>query len=346
MKKSILTIACASIVAIAATSNAQLTENWFTIDPLVVPGIAGSDDARGLAFLEAGATDEILVASRAGGPNIQRLNADTGANLGALDMTGVSGGTINMVKVKVADDGAIYATNLALDAASMNIYRWADTSSMPTIAFAGVPSQGNRAGDSLAVTGSGTSTVLYVGGSGETVIEVFTTADGSTFTNSGFINLPAGDASSGLTVREDNGNLIFGDAGNPYREITTAGAAVADSTGTDIGGSFNGADFIDTGSTLLLAGAAGNAAGPTVPLGAVFNITAGLDTAVTLGATYSGTTMSGRTSLNTNGNGAADTAFGNETVFILNTNNGVGSYGNAAELGFPTDVSDWKLFSY
>ncbi len=64
--------------------------------------------------------------------DIKVVNAQTGADLGNLDKTGVEGGTLTFCDVK-ACDGKIVACNLATDASkhSFNIYVWDDDNSAP-----------------------------------------------------------------------------------------------------------------------------------------------------------------------------------------------------------------------
>jgi hypothetical protein len=105
--------------------------------------------------------------SRNGGDFIRVLDAQTGADLGALNLGSgiVTGGTFDLNMVAVAGDGAIYAANLAIGPTAFNVYRWANDlpATTPTLAYGGVPLAGARLGDSLAVIGSGISTRLAAG---------------------------------------------------------------------------------------------------------------------------------------------------------------------------------------
>lgn len=126
-------------------------------------------------------TNHLLVASRTGGHRIYILDVATGDSLGAMDMTGVSGGTFALNWVRCTSDGIIYAGNLQVTAGSdYKIYRWANESAVPTVAFTGPVTA--RTGDAMEVVGTGANTVIYVSGTPNTNIEVFTTTDGLNFT--------------------------------------------------------------------------------------------------------------------------------------------------------------------
>jgi hypothetical protein len=155
---------------------------------------ASGNTARGLAYHPLSAS--VMVASRSGGNAVVSLEAATGVEQHFLDTTLVSGGTLAMNLVGVADDGAIYLANLTANAATTpyTIYRWAtnDPWLPPTIAFSGDPGgttfPGLRWGDSLTVRGAGTDTQILispgsVGGASTNAVAILRTADGSDFQN-------------------------------------------------------------------------------------------------------------------------------------------------------------------
>ena len=63
---------------------------------------------RGLAY----GNGQLYLVSRNGGNNIRILNPTTGADLGALNNAGISGGTFAVNMVGVGGDGVIYVANL------------------------------------------------------------------------------------------------------------------------------------------------------------------------------------------------------------------------------------------
>ncbi|MEO6434808.1 MAG: hypothetical protein ABIP55_03470, partial [Tepidisphaeraceae bacterium] len=88
---------------------------------------------RGLAFNPV--TGRLLMVNRAGGLSVNILDAVTGADAGALNVTGIGGvgsGIFPLNMIAAADDGAIYAANLAdTSTAQFRIYRWENESAAP-----------------------------------------------------------------------------------------------------------------------------------------------------------------------------------------------------------------------
>lgn len=117
---------------------------------------------RGLAF----GNDHLYLVSRNGGNNIRILDKLTGADLGTLNNTGISGGTFAVNTVAVGGDGAIYVNNLTTQSTTspLKVYKWAAEGAVPAVAYTGNASlAGSRVGDSFAAIGSGASTRLAMG---------------------------------------------------------------------------------------------------------------------------------------------------------------------------------------
>ncbi len=152
---------------------------------------------RGMTYNPA--TGHLLVVSRT--PTATQTNAiyvldsTTGATLGTLpfDSGLITGGTFPINMVGVTTDGVIYVCNLTTDSTNVTsgpfkLYRWANESASPTLAYTGDPSFLNtngasprRFGDSMAVRGTGAGTQILLGTLNQTV-SLLTTADGATFT--------------------------------------------------------------------------------------------------------------------------------------------------------------------
>ncbi|MFN7140936.1 MAG: family 10 glycosylhydrolase, partial [Limisphaerales bacterium] len=169
---------------------------------------------RGLAY--NGVTDHLLLVSRAGGAKIYALSPDTGAEVRMLntDTNIINGGYLDFTlqMVGVADDGAVYACNMVLAPGNgFKIYRWQneDAATVPTVAFEGNPWPGNsqRWGDTFAVRGSGTNTLLLAGSRSGTNFCVFTTQDGVTFTPT---TLSVPSVSGGLGLAFGFGKTFWG----------------------------------------------------------------------------------------------------------------------------------------
>ena len=99
-----------------------------TMTPLATFGVGGwlapgsatylgsANNERGFAYNPV--TGNLVLVSRTGGINIKVLNGLTGADLGTLVATGITGGTFAVNQAGVADDGSIYVANLSTSAAT------------------------------------------------------------------------------------------------------------------------------------------------------------------------------------------------------------------------------------
>lgn len=169
-------------------------------------GDGGTDNLeRGIAYNAL--SNHLLVVSRTNSQvpvrGIFILDAATGANTGplggnglptpaSLDVSAVSGGTIWLIKIRVAEDGAIYAMNFGTVSATttITIYRWSDENPITpsTIAFAGDPANGAmnlQWGYNFDIRGAGTDTQILLASTSLTATNaaVLTTTDGLTFTS-------------------------------------------------------------------------------------------------------------------------------------------------------------------
>lgn len=213
------------------TVNAQ-----FSINPL--SSFGGGDGwfapaEGGYAFLGTGNTERgmaygnghLYLVTRSGGASVRVLDSLTGAELSTLNFgTGIIGvGTFPVNMAGVGGDGAIYVANLASPvsaAAPFNVYRWANESATPTLAFSTTDLTLGRLGDTLAVTGSGASTRIAAGesnssGSGNrNGYAILTSTDGVSYSGRlvTFTNTSAGSFRLGLTFR--NANSVIGTDGS------------------------------------------------------------------------------------------------------------------------------------
>src|SRR3954463_7983003 len=98
--------------------------------------------------------------------NIRILDGSTGADLGALNSTGITGGTFAVNAAAAGSDGSIYVGNLTTNSATspFKVYKWATEASAPVVAYSGDAGlAGARVGDDLAGTGAGASTRIASG---------------------------------------------------------------------------------------------------------------------------------------------------------------------------------------
>lgn len=101
-----------------------LVENWRINAP--TGPVPNDNSSRGLAYNPS--TGHVLVARTA--PEIVVLDASSGANLGTMNVNGISTGTLKLVKIRVVDFGpagyAVYGCNLSINSKTepFIIYRW------------------------------------------------------------------------------------------------------------------------------------------------------------------------------------------------------------------------------
>jgi len=242
MKNRVLFSLCISLLL--GTISSQALDS-FSLSPLtgfggadgwLAPGEGGytylgtGNNERGLAY----GNGHLYLVSRNGGNNIRILNPSTGADLGALNNTGISGGTFPVNMVGVGGDGVIYVADLTTQSTTSpyKVYSWATEASTPTVAYSGNAGlAGSRVGDSFAVTGSGASTLLAAGyGSSPVVTGIngyaIVSPSASTGTAVGFSGTPpnAGDFRLGLAFADSS--HVIGTAGSSlYRNTSFSGAS-------------------------------------------------------------------------------------------------------------------------
>jgi len=170
---------------------------------------------RGMAYNPA--TRRLVLVSR-NGPQVYVLDADTGADVGELSVSGVSGGTYDLLMIGVSDDGAVYAGNLttAGTTTAFTLYRWASDTpgTVPTVAYSGDPGAGNnqRWGDTLDVRGAGADTQVILASRSGNVVAVLATANGTTFTSSLVTVADAPAGAFGLGLAFGAGDTFWGKA--------------------------------------------------------------------------------------------------------------------------------------
>ncbi|HTA29640.1 MAG TPA: hypothetical protein VK731_04115, partial [Candidatus Cybelea sp.] len=175
---------------------------------------SSSYGSRGLAYDSNTAT--VLIANHLT-TNITVLNSADGSlnNSITINTLGLPVGTFSLDQIAVADDGALYAGNLALTPGdTFGLTRWSSVSSVtPTAAYSGDPGggSGDRWGDTIAIRGAGTNTQILLGSYGQgygpaTSVALLTTTDGMTFSalNIPVAGVPAGFAGLGIAFGAGN----------------------------------------------------------------------------------------------------------------------------------------------
>jgi hypothetical protein len=346
MKKTVYAAMTLVAIVVATNAGAQFSMSALTTfspnsDGWLAPGEGGytflgtANNERGLAYDPI--NSELLLVSRTGGNSVRRLNGLTGADVGALNVTGITGGTFAVNKVAVAADGKIYVGNLqgAMGAAApFKVYSWANNAAAPVVAYSGNALTGARLGDStLGVTGTGAGTRLVsgfaaapaiAGNNGYAVIDPTL----GTSTTVGFVGTPpaAGDFRLGLTVGP--GGQVWGLQGSlTLRETSYAGV-----TGTLLGSASGLVSIAER--PMAFATVNGLNVLATVSTGDSFVRVYDASNPLALVLLGSGNTTSG--SLTANGNGTGDVAFGAQTdngdgttsvkLYAMSSNQGIQAF--------------------
>jgi hypothetical protein len=215
------------------------------------PYLLNNNLERGLAY---GNGHLYLVSRQPGsnsGNNIRILDPAVGVDpstetdLGELNIGSgiIGGGTFGVNMIGVGGDGAIYVGNLqtttsAGGGALYKVYKWANESATPTVAYSGNAGlDAARVGDDFAVIGSGASTRIATGFSnaatpvtGTNGYSIIDPTSG-TATAVAFANTPpaAGDFKYGIAFT-DSTHVVGSQGGGTYQYSSYAG-----STGTLVG---------------------------------------------------------------------------------------------------------------
>lgn len=196
-----------SLLAVAAraqTPTPVFTNLWVVVAG-AYPDLAADANnlVRGIAINPV--TTNVLYASRGAGSNhVSVVSYASGSNyLAALNALTISAGTLAMEGVRVADDGAVYASNLSgAPGSRFLIFKWADETAGVDPVVVYDSGQGTsfqwRAGDYMDVRGGGIDTEIVVVGNGSganitTNFVVFRPTDASCTTFTNFtITIPGG----------------------------------------------------------------------------------------------------------------------------------------------------------
>jgi hypothetical protein len=309
-------------------AQATLTESWRVLGGDRSYLTTSGDTQRGLAY--SAGTNHVYVASRAGTPGIYILNADTGADLNgtptSLNMTGVTGGTFTFSTVGVGSDGAIYAANLTTNSSTSayKIYRWANESATPTVAYSGNPLGGTnvgRFGDNYDVTGSGANTLLGPGRGNApdpSGVVLFGTTDGVNFTPVASAPASTGNYRQGVTFG-GAGEFYGKESGDTLRRGTfdsTLAYTESNSYPTANFASGNAGMDVENGQRLLAA------LNPGTHTLSLYDVSDTANPPVLL------TSLAASGTGNTNANAAGQVAFdaAHNRIFMLDTNNGVTAF--------------------
>jgi hypothetical protein len=175
--------------------------------------ITAGTTERGLTYADG----DLFLTSRASGNTIEMINPTTGAGVGSLNTTSISGGTFAIDSIAAGGDGNVYVANLTTSATSpFIIYKYTPTAiangTAPTVAYSGNPTVGTRFGDDLAAIGSGASTLLVAGSGSASGYEVINPTAG-TASGISFVGSPPSAKDHQLGIAFINSTTVIGTQG-------------------------------------------------------------------------------------------------------------------------------------
>jgi hypothetical protein len=196
-----VTSAVAQVTVLPSVRTDAMTSLW-KLGPGSRVYIASDNTQRGLAYNPA--TRHLLLVSRTPTNAVHIIDPTTGAHLGNMPVSGISGGTFAINLIGVADDGKIYACNLDTGGAS-KVYRWNTEAATPSLIYSNNPGLG-RLGDTFTVRGAGSDTQIMLGTAATgTQLLLLDTFDGATFNEKVIsTDAPAGFSRLGLTFGPTN----------------------------------------------------------------------------------------------------------------------------------------------
>ena len=270
-RTTLLAAVAALLVAPSILAQATLTpltsfgtNGWLA--PGSIPQLGTANNERGFAYNPV--TNNLVLVSRTGGTNVRVLDGISGADLGGLNVTGITGGTLAVNMAGVADDGSIYVANLATSIPGpLKVYKW-DSEALglttggnlpPSVAFnasAGV----TRAGDSFAVHGGSGGNPIQFAAAGSNNVSASNFAVGAldgTNTVTAYLSVPgtvttSNDYRLGLTFVDND--TIIGRGDNPARITTfSGGTATVDASFATGSAARRAMDYAVIGGRPLLA---------------------------------------------------------------------------------------------
>jgi hypothetical protein len=322
------------------TVREPLTNNWQrSVASSNLPTWFGADTERGLAFgrtsdgTEA-INDRVYVVSRNTGTFVRILNANTGADVGTLNTTGITGGTFALNDIGVTFDGRIFACNMTTNAntSAFKVYMWTNEASAPVevLSYLADASNAIRLGDKFTVTGdyaAGTAQIWAASATtGQHKVYKWTMSGGTFNPVPQIISCSdalTGGIASAAVGPLPNGDFYWNANGQNARKYQANGTLIGTIPGTLVATGTNAIRYLGTvGTDEYVATFAYGSGNNNVR---VLRIPNGNP----VDAVLYGVSPSLGSATNTNGTGDFDFRYNNDLtldMFVLGTNNGVGSY--------------------
>jgi hypothetical protein len=336
MRKLLLTIAFLATGFVSFAQTLQFTPNWY-----FAPQAGTAYTTTNSSLARNPVNGNLYVADRNNKIYIVNPADGSWSATSTINTTSVGSESYKYTKIRVGTDGSIYAISMGLvssGVAKLTVYKWSsETDDTPTKSEINVT---KRVGESLAVLGTGTNTVLYVSGASNNEMYKLTTVDGETFTLSQTIVLGAnGQAWGSISPISDTQFIINGPQSVGIRKITINSSGVITNTvviPAPIENIFSNAEYFKDGAREYLA-LSGSVVGGTPSNNVAVRMRIYDITGPTPVLTAATEMFSGIPTASSNTSGYADVAVrkngdGTHTFFHLVHGSGVASYTTAGTL--------------
>ena len=187
-------LAAAIVLGISNQLQAQtysLSNAWSLAG--VTQNLDASANNRGMTYAASsnGTPVNLVIVNNKGTHAIFAYDGGTGSLVTGINSNNLSGGNFSLNKIGVTSAGQLLGGNLttSIAAGTFKLYNWTDWSQGANVSYTATAGDalmlnlaGKRIGDSFAMTGSGTSTLMLFSIGGSNAFALFSTTDGSTFT--------------------------------------------------------------------------------------------------------------------------------------------------------------------
>lgn len=281
-----------------------------------------------------GKLNRVIVPTRNGGTFVKVLNDSTGADVSDLNVTGIEGGTFVINDAEVDHLGRIYVCNLStnISTGAFKVYRWDNTSSVPKVVLSYMAgADAIRLGDNFSVSYDAATQGYAVWAASATTgfhrVYKFTQIVGSDSLNQVPTvitlsdNITTGIASASVGPLQ-NGSFYWNATGQNARKYSANGTLIGVIPTAVLGTGSNAIKLIGTQgttdyvATVQFGTGNNNARVIEVPNG---DPTTAVSYGVTTPLGANANTVGGDVAVKMNMDGTA-------SVFVLATNNGLGSY--------------------
>jgi hypothetical protein len=326
----------------AGAQSYSLSNTWTQLASASADATNNQDNAadnRGMCY---GIISNIVVANNKGTHIITTYDGNSGVSNGFVNNSGLSGGNFTLNKIGFGTDGILYGANLntaVTNGAPYKIYSWTNLGVAPYNCYQTTGSDAlgvfttlagaKRLGDTWAITGGGTNTLILAGMGGTNVFALFYTTDGVNFTPT-IVNVPLPAPGSGVQFGLcffTNNTFLLNPNGNPNLYLiqfpsnyqTAASPLTATVLATNISLSGNFLDLAYASKPGLLA----THPNSTAPI-TLYSLPATNFSAL---AVLASTNLSFSTSATINGNETGDVALGgtgySNMIYTLDTSAGI-----------------------